>query len=141
MHAERERPGHFQTRKILIVDDDADMTFLMSEALQGLSHQVTVAHSGPEAVTKTSREDFDLIILDIRMPFFSGLWFCDALRCRPQTKNIPVVIVSAMPAEENMQKAYRLGASAYLKKPFHPQDLFEVVKKLLSGGTSAKTGK
>ena len=140
MHPLREKSENPRVKKILIVDDDADMTFLMSETLHEQHHyQVTVAHNGPDAVARTSKEDFDLIVLDIRMPFFSGLWFCDALKCRPQTKNTPVLIVSGLPAEENMQKAYRLGASAYLKKPFRSDELLQVVKKLLSGAGGAET--
>jgi len=138
MHLARERSENSRTRRILIVDDDPDMTFLMSEALHEHHYHISVAHSGPDAVAKTSKEDFDLIVLDIRMPFFSGLWFCDALKCRPQTKNTPVLIVSGLPVEENMQRAYRLGASAYLKKPFRSEDLLQVVRKLLSGGEAAK---
>lgn len=121
-------------KKILVIDDDVEMTLFMKEVLKGDRYEVALAHTGPEAVEKSVREIFDLVLLDIRMPFFSGFWFCDALKQRPQTKNIPVIVVSGLPVKESMDKAYQVGASAYLKKPFRAEELLSLVNKVLGNG-------
>lgn len=117
------------TKRILIVDDDIEMAQMMGEILQRDSFEILMAHDGIQAIEKSKREKIDLILLDIRMPFFSGFWFCDAFKQRPETKDIPVVIVSALLDEDHIRKAYDAGASAHLKKPFHPHELSGLVKK------------
>jgi CheY-like chemotaxis protein len=87
---------------------------------------------GLEAIETANSQKIDLILLDIQLPYFSGFWFFNAFRQKSQTKNVPVVVVSAMSKDEDVQKAYRMGASAYLKKPFRQNDLLEVVQKALN---------
>ena len=123
-------------KKILIIDDDIEMAEIMGEMLKKRNHEVILAHDGLRAIEKSNQEKIDLILLDIRMPFFSGFWFCDAFKQRPQTKNIPVVVVSALTEREDIEKAYSVGASAYLKKPFQAKELLEVVDKLIARGSS-----
>ena len=118
--------------RILVIDDDEEMTLLMKDVLQVQSYEVEIAHNGLEAVQKSKQERFDLILLDIRMPFFSGFWFCDAFKMMPSTKNIPVIMVTALREAENMEKAYQVGASAYLIKPFRSEQLLDMVEKILS---------
>lgn len=118
-------------QRILIIDDDVEMAGLMGKLLEQENYDVDVAHDGLRAIEKSNQEDFDLILLDIRMPFFSGFWFCDAFKQRPQTKNVPVVMVSALCADENVEKAMIVGAADYLKKPFHADELIRVVQKYL----------
>lgn len=120
-------------KRILIIDDDVEMAKMMGEVLGGRDYDVVLAHDGIRAIEKTNKEKVDLIVLDIRMPFFSGFWFCDAFKQKPETQHIPVVIVSALSNPEDIDKARRLGADAYLTKPFRVKDLVEVVEKTLSG--------
>ncbi len=123
-------------KRILIVDDDIEMTHLMRDILQREedAYEMVLAHDGIQAIEKSKNEKVDLILLDIRMPFFSGYWFCDAFKQRPETKNIPIVIVSALLDEEGIRKAYDAGAAACLKKPFQPPELAELVRHTLSSG-------
>ena len=116
-------------KKILIVDDDIEMTDLMSEILKQEDYEVILAHDGVQAIEKSKNEKLGLILLDIRMPFFSGYWFCDAFKQRPETRDIPVVIVSALLDDAGIRKAYDAGASAHLKKPFQPEELVSIVKE------------
>lgn len=117
--------------RILIIDDDVEMADLMGKLLEQENYEVDVAHDGLRAIEKSNQENFDLILLDIRMPFFSGFWFCDAFKQRPQTKNVPVVMVSGLSADENVEKAMVVGATDYLKKPFQADELIRVVQKYL----------
>ncbi len=119
------------TKRILIVDDDVEMAEIMAHILERNHYQVVLAHDGIQAIEKSKREKVDLILLDIRMPFFSGFWFCDAFKQREETRDIPVVVVSGLSEDENRQKALDVGASAYLKKPFEADKLLEVVRTTL----------
>lgn len=118
-------------KNILVVDDDVEMAMLMEQILRQNNYEVTVSHDGPHAIEQSHKHRIDLILLDIRMPFFSGLWFCDAFKRKPQTKNIPIIIVSALLDEEQMKKAYDLGAHSCLKKPFASQELLAIVEKAI----------
>ncbi len=124
--------GQKKRWKILIIDDDPEFTSSVGEILKSHDYEVMVAHDGLQAIENSRNKTIDLILLDIRLPFFSGFWFCDAFKQRPQTKDIPVVVVSGLSEAENIQKAYRVGASAYLKKPFRAEKLLEVVEQTLS---------
>ena len=114
------------------MDDDAEISFLMSEILKQDAYEVVLAHDGIQAIEKSKNERLDLILLDIRMPFFSGFWFCDAFKQRFETKDIPVIIVSGLLDEANTRKAYDAGASGHLKKPFQPEELSAIVKQTLA---------
>ena len=115
-------------KKILIVDDDKDMNFMMKKVLSGHHYEVVTAVNGLEAVEKTKGNRIDLILMDVRMPYFSGFWFCDVFKKKPDTRDIPVVFVSALSDEENVQRAMTMGAKAYLKKPFNLDELLKVVE-------------
>ncbi len=118
-----------QPKRILIVDDDVEMANLMGEILKARQYEILLAYDGIQAIEKSKSEKVDLILLDIRMPFFSGFWFCEAFKQRPETRHIPVVMVSAHSGDENCQKALDAGAQGLLKKPFLPEELLDVVDK------------
>ncbi|MGH7198729.1 MAG: response regulator [Candidatus Omnitrophota bacterium] len=119
-------------KKILVVDDDVEFTMMVEGILRDHDYEVVLAHNGLLAVEKSNQGKIDLILLDVRMPFFSGYWFCDAFKHRPNTKNIPVVIISALTADEDVQKAYQMGACGYIKKPFQVNELLEAVEKAIA---------
>ena len=114
---------------VMVVDDDVEITIIIEGILRQANYQVVVAHDGPHAIEESHKHRIDLILMDIPMPNFSGLWFCDAFKQKSQTRNIPIVIISGVGSEEDIKKAYRSGAAAYLKKPFKAEELLAVVKK------------
>jgi len=117
-------------KTILVVDDDASTRELMREILEG-EYNVLFAHDGLEAFEWTQRGHIDLILMDIRMPLFSGYWFCDAFKHKRNTSNIPIVIVSGILDQEGVEKARAAGACATVKKPFNPEELLHTVEKNL----------
>lgn len=119
------------SKTILVVDDDVEMALIMEEILKKRGYDVVLAHDGLQAIEKSKNNGVDLILLDVRMPFFSGFWFCDAFKQRETTKNIPIVMVSGTLDEENIRKAHDLGASACLRKPFKPAQLVDLVEQNL----------
>ena len=117
-------------KKILIVDDDKEMLVLMGAILKE-HYDVIFAGDGLKAIERSNENLFDLILMDIRMPFFSGFWFCDAFKHRSKTRDVPVIMISSLSDESNIRKAFEMGATGYLKKPFQPEELLEAVKKVL----------
>lgn len=120
-------------KRILIVDDDAEIADFMRQALArfGLYH-IDLARDGVEAVDHSRRHRIDLILMDVCLPGFSGYWFCKAFKERPQTRNIPVLFVSGLSGEEDVRRAMELGACGYLKKPFRTDDLVAAVSRALA---------
>ncbi len=116
-------------KKILVVDDDKDMVIMMTKMLESNHYEVFSAENGAFALEKTNHHHIDLILLDNKMPLFSGIWYCNALKKKPNTKNIPVVMVSGGLDEEIIAKGREVGAVDFLKKPFHMEDLLKIVCK------------
>jgi CheY-like chemotaxis protein len=118
------------SQRILITKDDVEMAKLISRMLEASGYSTVIANDGVEAVSKLMGGNIDLIILDIMMPFFSGYWFCNIFKGHPATKNIPVVIVSALNKRSDIEKGMRLGADAYVTKPFEEGEFVDVVKSV-----------
>ena len=116
-------------KTVLVVDDDPLMGELMEEILSMNHYHVLVAHDGLEAMNQTNRHHIDIILMDIRLPYFSGFWFCQAFRRKKNTCNIPVVMVSALMTEDNARKAHLVGAVGTVKKPFTSQELLSAVEQ------------
>jgi two-component system chemotaxis response regulator CheY len=119
------------TRKILIVDDDPNISSLMEDILSP-NFEVVKASDGLEAVEKANQAAFNLILMDLRLPMFSGLWFCRAFKKKPNTRHIPIVVVSAALDEETEQQALELGVVATLKKPFRNEELLDTVNRYVA---------
>lgn len=119
-------------RKILVIDDDPEIAEIIEAVLKEHNYEVVSVQDGIRGIETTNQQDFHLILLDLRMPLFSGFWICNAFRQRPKTRNVPIVFVSGVTDEEDIQKARELGAKAYIKKPFRAQELLEVVEKTIS---------
>jgi CheY-like chemotaxis protein len=120
-------------RKVLIADDEPGVRRLLREILCGEYH-VLEAQNGREAVDVAISEMPDLVLLDLIMPEMDGLTACRAIKDAPNTKEVPVVMVTAVTHELNKKLAENAaGASAYVTKPFSPKDVMATVSELLSG--------
>lgn len=117
-------------KTILVVDDDTATRELIHEILDP-RYRVILAQDGLEAFEQVHKSRIDLILMDVRMPVFSGYWFCNAFKRKKNTKNIPIVIVSGLLDEDETERARRAGACAAVKKPFSPEQLLETVEKNL----------
>ncbi len=96
------------------------------------SREVVEASSGLEALRMLPRGPYNLVITDINMPDLSGLELISMMR-RAQHKTTPIVIITTEGRETDRERALKLGANAYLTKPFRPEELLEVVGPLLAG--------
>ncbi len=118
--------------KILVVDDDSGIRELIKAILSKEGHEAFLASDGPDAIQIANKQPVDLILLDIRMPNFSGFWFCDAFQKKENTKKIPIIMMSSSSDPSTQQRALKMGARLFLPKPFKPQQLVQAVKKVVS---------
>lgn len=117
--------------KILIADDEDDIRLLIRIVLERNGFEVLEARDGYETVEMTTSQLPDLLLLDVRMPRMTGLEALDVLKANPQTRDIPILIVSAYAQEADIAAGIARGATGYLTKPFGPQELIARIKVLL----------
>jgi CheY-like chemotaxis protein len=125
--------------KILIAEDERDIRDLVVFTLQFGGFEVVATGNGAELVSAAPNEKPDLILTDVRMPKMTGYEACQALKLNPETKDIPIVFLSAKGQEEEVNKGMEAGATAYILKPFAPDVLLSKVKEILAqyGGKPA----
>ncbi|MEG1125541.1 MAG: response regulator transcription factor [Oscillospiraceae bacterium] len=112
--------------KILIIEDEADILRAVAKALQKQGYQTDSAEDGDAALELFFVNEYDLIVLDINLPYVSGL---DILKkVREKSPSLPVIIMSAMGEWEDKVKGLDLGANDYLAKPFHIEELLARVR-------------
>ncbi len=117
-------------KRILIIEDDEEMRSLLREFLNDEGYETDSADNGLEAYRRLVRELFDLIITDIRMPGLTGL---DILpRMRKLQPAAPIIVITAFGSEEVCRKAYQRGATLYLEKPIHLENLKELIQRMVS---------
>ena len=118
-------------KKILVVDDDAEIVLLLASRLRANKYDVIVAHDAVQAVDKAIREKPDLILLDIKMPAGSGVSVMDHLRNSSETVLTPVIVITAYPSPELQQQVKEMGAKGFISKPFTAEDVLPRIKKIL----------
>jgi two-component system alkaline phosphatase synthesis response regulator PhoP len=116
--------------KVLIVDDEEDIRNLGKIMLSDIGHDVLTAGNAGDALTIAEEEKPDLILMDIVMPGRNGFDVCKILKFKPATKDIPVIMFSALGRDIDKKMAEEAGAEAYITKPFNKEQLIEIVEKL-----------
>lgn len=118
--------------KILLVDDSK--IALLSERIilerSGL-YEIVVAIDGDEVLDMVRAEDPDLIVMDVIMPTMSGFEACRALRAQPQTKDIPVILVTTRGEACNIEEGYASGCNDYVTKPVDGPELLRKIENLI----------
>jgi diguanylate cyclase (GGDEF)-like protein len=102
--------------RILLVDDSVERVRVLNDALQG-EHELVFAMSGDKALEIARSQELDLILLDARMPGMDGFAVCAALKASPQTREIPVIFVTALMGPEDETRALEAGAVDFITKP------------------------
>src|SRR5215475_3492630 len=122
--AERIVGDQLQRSGLLIVDDEPANLAALEVVLAPLGHRVEMAQSGREALRALLRDDFAAVLLDVRMPDMDGFETAELIRSRPSTQTTPIIFITALPhAEQDLQRAYRIGAADVIFKPFVPEFL------------------
>lgn len=115
--------------KILLVEDEESLAMGLEFNLSEEGYQVTIARDGDEALELFNQHDFDLIILDIMLPFLDGFQVADEIR--KQSPQIPILMLTAKNTTDDIIKGLEIGADDYITKPFHLKELLLRVKRIL----------
>ena len=119
-------------KKVLIVDDDAELRSTLSEILKGAGYHIDEASSGKEAIEKIVSKDFDIALLDLMMPKMNGIETLTELKkITPKTK---VIMITAFATVENAVDAIKKGASDYISKPFRIEELLTTIRRVIEEG-------
>jgi len=111
-----------ENAKVLIVDDDSLGIRLMKKALEGKGYKIATATNGKTALTKAWANNFDIIILDIKLPDIDGFQICEKLKQHPATTNVPVVFLTGLNNNNDVIKGFEAGAVDYISKPFNADE-------------------
>lgn len=119
-------------RKILIVDDDAEIVELLEDVLERDGRfEIKTASSGYEAGIETQQFRPDLILLDYMLPDVNGNVVCQTIRKNPEFENIKIIIVSGVVKEDEISQLMKSGAEAFVRKPFNITELTEKISAVL----------
>jgi DNA-binding response OmpR family regulator len=119
------------TQKILIVEDNSDLSQLLALYLSNAGYEISRARNLAEGISKALAERPDLIITDLYLPDMTAVEATVLLKQDPATSGIPIVVLSAMILGEWKTKALKAGAAKYLIKPISRAELIEAVRTLL----------
>lgn len=117
---------------ILAVDDTASLRQMVSATLQSSGHQVVLAADGEEGLHAARETDFDLVITDVHMPKLDGIALIEQLRDLPAYKATPLLIMTSESSEDSQQQGRSAGATGWLRKPFAPETLLDIVEQVLN---------
>ncbi len=117
--------------KILVVEDDPDIMSLLTHALGAAGFRVVTAYGGEDAIKKVKAHMPDLVLTDLAMPEVGGVAVIEEIKANPETREIPVIAVTAYVWDRLAQSAGQAGCDGYLAKPFTVKHLLEEVRKYL----------
>ena len=122
--------------KILVAEDDQDIRELIVLTLQFSGFEVESVEDGAAAVStvQSGEGQYDLILMDVRMPHMTGYEACRRIKELDIAKHIPVIFLSAKGQEAEVQTGLDAGAEMYILKPFAPDELIDTVKKMVNTG-------
>lgn len=118
-------------KKILVVEDEKDIAESIKARLVLEKYDVILAGNGEEGVKTARAEKPNLIIMDIMMPGVDGLECTKVLKSDPETKKIPILVLTALPQVQDAENAFQAGANDFLNKPFTNDRLIQKITKLL----------
>jgi len=119
-------------KRVLVVDDDADVCALLKSALFVKGHEVLTATDGFAASTMAMKYLPDLIILDVMMPKMSGFQVCQNLRRMPQFRETPILFLTAKDTPKDEEWGLKMGGTHYVTKPFELNELLATVERILA---------
>ena len=126
-----------QQGRVLVVEDERDVAELIRYNLTKEGYDVIVAPTGADAVKRTREVLPDLVLLDIMVPELNGWEVCRRLKQDPDTRNIPVIMVTGRVEEGDKVLGFEIGADDYVTKPFSPRELLARIRAVARRGREA----
>ncbi len=121
-------------KKALIIEDHPDMLDVLSRQLERMGFSVITARNGKEGVTKAVEEKPQLILMDIMMPGMDGREATRRIRSNPMSKDIPILVITALIKESQLRKCIEAGCNDYIVKPFTFEEFREKIQTVLGPG-------
>ena len=118
-----------ENKKILLVEDDPNFGTVLKDYLTMNDYNVVHAKNGMEGFEKFKKDDYDLCILDVMMPYKDG--FTLAKEIREKNQDVPIIFLTAKAMKEDVLKGYKVGADDYLNKPFDSEVLLMKIKAII----------
>lgn len=125
---------------ILLVEDETALVELLRYNLEAEGFEVRASQDGEEALVMVQERVPDLVVLDWMLPSVSGLEICRQLRRRPETRNVPVILLTARGEEADRVRGFESGADDYVTKPFSPTELVARIRAVLRRSRPALAG-
>jgi len=125
-------------KKILIVEDEPDMTMIITHFLKYAGYEVLTAANGEKGLEKITSEKPDLILSDTQMPVMNGWEMLEELRKQPMSKHIPVIMVTGRYEKYDIAAAAAYGIADYIAKPFDPSLLLEKIGDIFASNRKEK---
>jgi len=119
------------SQAILVVDDSPSVRQLMGFSLTSANYRVVEAANGQEALELFDKEDVSMVITDLNMPKMDGLQLIRELRSGRASRFLPIVLLTSESEQDNRHRSKEAGASAWLNKPFKPNQLLQMVRMVL----------
>ncbi|UCD53575.1 MAG: response regulator [Phycisphaerales bacterium] len=117
--------------KVLIADDEIHIIHVVAIKLRNNGYEVIAANNGAEAYDLACREQPDIVVTDYQMPFVTGIELIEKLRANEQTKNMPVILLTARSFAISEELQQSLGVEECLSKPFSPKELLKSIQDIL----------
>jgi CheY-like chemotaxis protein len=127
------------TSRILLIEDNAQNSYLTCFLLEHRGHEVRVATTGPEGLTMAAQMQPDLILLDIQLPGMDGHAVARRLKSDPQLRAVPVIAVTSYAMQGDREKCLEAGAEGYIEKPIDPDTFVDEVEQFLLPGLASHT--
>jgi DNA-binding response OmpR family regulator len=115
-------------RKILVIDDDADLVRALRVRLRAHNYEISTAGDGYSAIAAAQKEQPDLIVLDLGLPAGDGFVVLERLQKSDTLSAVPVIVLSARDPQDNEARALRAGAAAFFQKPADNEELLNVIR-------------
>jgi two-component system chemotaxis response regulator CheY len=118
-------------KQIMIVDDFAGIRHMVSSTLKGAGYEVVEAKDGKDALSKLESTPVQMVITDLNMPNLDGICLAQGIRANPVYKFIPIIMLTTEARDSKIKEGKSAGVTAWLMKPFKPEQILAVVKKVL----------
>ncbi|MCM2272141.1 MAG: response regulator [candidate division Zixibacteria bacterium] len=116
-----------QTAKVLVVDDEPEITEIVETFLTEAGYTVSVENHSRQAIAKAIQFKPDVVILDIMMPELDGYAICQEIKQDPKLANVPIIFLTGKDRNDDMGRSFKAGGDMFIKKPFSCERLLEIV--------------
>ena len=117
------------TKRILVVEDQEDNRQILRDLLGSVGHEMIEAHDGEAAVAQAAAHKPDLILMDIQLPVMDGYKATRRIKAMPETRAIPIIVVTSYALSGDQEKARAAGCDAYVPKPYSPRQLLAKIRE------------